>query len=278
MQFAALLAILCLVGLAAARAQPTFTVQRGRARRREGGVRHGGKPQRGAGAQPHRRHGRQPRGAAGRRGHAGQVVAVVGDEKLVAADQVARRADRRAASAARPGADRSAPRRDTVPPGRRSAQPRWIRRAPPSMSPPLRCARAPPNARWSQQNMQEGKVLAPAAGRVLTVPVTTGTVMLTGETVATIGEQNFVLRLRVPERHARFLKAGDPVRIGGEQLGTRAARIGNHHAGLSADRGRPRGGRRRGGRPRRLFRRRARAGLDLGRHARRHRRAGQTSS
>jgi hypothetical protein len=34
-----------------------------------------------------------------------------------------------------------------------------------------------------------------------------------------IAEQNFVLRLRVPERHARFLKAGDPVRIDGEELG-----------------------------------------------------------
>jgi hypothetical protein len=34
-----------------------------------------------------------------------------------------------------------------------------------------------------------------------------------------IAEQNFVLRLRVPERHARFLKAGDPVRLDGLDLG-----------------------------------------------------------
>jgi RND family efflux transporter MFP subunit len=70
-----------------------------------------------------------------------------------------------------------------------------------------------------EQQLSEGKVLAPAGGRVLKVPVTTGTVILPGEPVATIAEQNFVLRLRVPERHARFLKAGDPVRVDGEELG-----------------------------------------------------------
>jgi RND family efflux transporter MFP subunit len=73
-----------------------------------------------------------------------------------------------------------------------------------------------------EQQLSEGKVLAPAAGRVLKVPVTAGTVILPGEPVATIAEQNFVLRLRVPERHARFLKAGDPVRVDGEELGASA--------------------------------------------------------
>ena len=77
-----------------------------------------------------------------------------------------------------------------------------------------------------QQQVTEGKVLAPTAGRVLKVPVTTGTVILAGETVATVAEQNFVLRLRVPERHARFLKAGDPVRIDGEELGASGAKFG----------------------------------------------------
>ena len=77
-----------------------------------------------------------------------------------------------------------------------------------------------------EQQVTEGKVLAPTAGRVLTVPVTAGTVILVGEPVATIAEQNFVLRLRVPERHARFLKAGDPVRIDGEDLGKSGAQFG----------------------------------------------------
>ena len=77
-----------------------------------------------------------------------------------------------------------------------------------------------------EQQVTEGKVLAPTAGRVLTVPVTAGTVILAGEPVATIAEQNFVLRLRVPERHAQFLKAGNPVRIDGEYLGKSGAQFG----------------------------------------------------
>jgi RND family efflux transporter MFP subunit len=77
-----------------------------------------------------------------------------------------------------------------------------------------------------EQQLSEGKVLAPTAGRVLQVPVTTGTVVLAGEPVARIAEKNFVLRLRVPERHARFLKAGDSVRIDSEELGAGSAKFG----------------------------------------------------
>jgi RND family efflux transporter MFP subunit len=77
-----------------------------------------------------------------------------------------------------------------------------------------------------QQRLAEGAVLAPAAGRVLKVPLTTGTVIMPGESVADIAEQNFVLRLRVPERHARFLKAGDPVRIDAAELGESGPRFG----------------------------------------------------
>ena len=77
-----------------------------------------------------------------------------------------------------------------------------------------------------EQQLAEGNVLAPTSGRVLKVPVTPGTVVLPGEPVATIAEQNFVLRLRVPERHARFLKVGDPVRLGGEELGKEGPQFG----------------------------------------------------
>lgn len=70
-----------------------------------------------------------------------------------------------------------------------------------------------------QQQLAEGEVLAPTDGRVLKVQVTVGTVLLPGEAVATIAEGNFVLRLRVPERHARFLKAGDRIRLDGEDIG-----------------------------------------------------------
>ena len=71
----------------------------------------------------------------------------------------------------------------------------------------------------AQQNLEEGQVLAPVAGRVLTVPFTQGTVVMNGNTIATIGEEPFRLRLRLPERHAVVLKAGDPIRLAAHQLG-----------------------------------------------------------
>jgi len=77
-----------------------------------------------------------------------------------------------------------------------------------------------------QEQLAQGNVLAPLAGRVIKVPLRAGTVVLPGEPVALIAEQNFVLRLRVPERHARFLKAGDSVRIDGEELGETGAQFG----------------------------------------------------
>ena len=76
------------------------------------------------------------------------------------------------------------------------------------------------------QNLQEGQVLAPVAGRVVTVPLTTGSVVLNGDTIATIGEQPFMLRLRIPERHALSLKLGDPVRVDPGQLGTSEGTVG----------------------------------------------------
>ena len=76
------------------------------------------------------------------------------------------------------------------------------------------------------QQLAEGAVLAPAAGRVLKVPVTTGTVVMAGEPVAMVAEQDFVLRLRVPERHARFLAVGDTVRIDRERTGDTEAQFG----------------------------------------------------
>jgi len=77
-----------------------------------------------------------------------------------------------------------------------------------------------------QQQFTEGNVLAPAAGRVLRVPLTSGAVVMAGEPLAEIAEQNFVLRLRVPERHARFLKAGDTVRVDAAELGDTEPRFG----------------------------------------------------
>jgi RND family efflux transporter MFP subunit len=77
-----------------------------------------------------------------------------------------------------------------------------------------------------EQQTTEGKVLAPIAGRVITVPVTVGTVVMPGEAIATIAQKEFVLRLRVPEQHARFLKAGDTMRVDREALGANGAAFG----------------------------------------------------
>jgi RND family efflux transporter MFP subunit len=77
-----------------------------------------------------------------------------------------------------------------------------------------------------QQQLTEGNVLAPAAGRVLHVPLTVGTVVLAGESVAQIAERNFILRLRVPERHAGLLKPGDAIRIEATELGETVPRFG----------------------------------------------------
>lgn len=76
------------------------------------------------------------------------------------------------------------------------------------------------------QQQNEGAVLAPIAGRVLSVPVTDGTVVLPGEAIATVAEQNFILRLRIPERHALHLKVGDMVRLDGGEFGLAGAQFG----------------------------------------------------
>ncbi|WP_119388228.1 efflux RND transporter periplasmic adaptor subunit [Taklimakanibacter lacteus] len=76
------------------------------------------------------------------------------------------------------------------------------------------------------QQLSEGDVFSPAAGRILKVPLTAGAVLLAGETVATIARQDFVLRLRVPERHARALKAGDMIRLDGSEIGEAGPRFG----------------------------------------------------
>lgn len=75
------------------------------------------------------------------------------------------------------------------------------------------------------QQRDEGAVLAPAAGRVLSVPVTRDTVILPGEPVATIGSGGFFLRIAVPERHSSALREGATIQIatgGAARTGTLA--------------------------------------------------------
>ncbi|MDK3017216.1 efflux RND transporter periplasmic adaptor subunit [Pseudodonghicola flavimaris] len=78
-----------------------------------------------------------------------------------------------------------------------------------------------------EEQAAEGAVLAPIAGKVLDVPVTRGTVVLPGETIASIGGGGFFLRLGVPERHAPFLHEGMDIRIGtsGEERLGRLAKV-----------------------------------------------------
>jgi len=64
------------------------------------------------------------------------------------------------------------------------------------------------------QEVADGNVLAPASGRVLSVAVTNGSVVMPGETVAVIATNSYILRLRLPERHAKFMKIGDKVFVG----------------------------------------------------------------
>ena len=64
-----------------------------------------------------------------------------------------------------------------------------------------------------EQQALEGSVLAPISGRVLSVPVAAGAVVLPGEAVATIGGGGIFLRIAVPERHAAFLQEGAEIEI-----------------------------------------------------------------
>lgn len=77
-----------------------------------------------------------------------------------------------------------------------------------------------------QQQFNEGQVLAPAGGRVLKKLAAVGSVVLPGDPVAMIAQQDFKLRLRVPERHARFLKAGDKIRVDGAEFGDQSPKSG----------------------------------------------------
>ena len=64
-----------------------------------------------------------------------------------------------------------------------------------------------------REAQSQGDVLAPARGRVLNVHVTRGAVVMPGEAIADIAADSYILRLMLPERHARFIKKGDKVLV-----------------------------------------------------------------
>lgn len=76
------------------------------------------------------------------------------------------------------------------------------------------------------QQQREGQVLAPGAGRVLDVQAPLGSVMLPGEPVAIIASNHYLLRLHLPERHARSIAEGDVIEVAGAALGGDVASTG----------------------------------------------------
>ena len=64
-----------------------------------------------------------------------------------------------------------------------------------------------------QRQIEEGGVTAPEAGIVLSVPVSRGSFVGQGETVALIGSGGAFLRLSIPERFAQTLAEGDRIEM-----------------------------------------------------------------
>lgn len=82
-----------------------------------------------------------------------------------------------------------------------------------------------------EQSAREGDVLAPATGRVLTVPVTPGSVVLAGEAIARIAPGPYYLRLALPERHAAEIVQGSEVLVGERGLAQPPGRAPAAHRG-----------------------------------------------
>lgn len=80
----------------------------------------------------------------------------------------------------------------------------------------VRAARAVRSA--SAETGAQGRILAPASGRVLTADVPAGSVVSAGQSVATITAGPLVLRLEVPESQGRNLRVGQTVTVAGDDL------------------------------------------------------------
>ena len=87
----------------------------------------------------------------------------------------------------------------------------------------LRAARAQHGA-LSEANAQ-GRVLAPADGRVTRAPIPQGAVVMPGDVVVAIATGAPVLRLELPEADARALTQGQDIRLLGEDEGGATAPV-----------------------------------------------------
>lgn len=70
----------------------------------------------------------------------------------------------------------------------------------------------------SAELSNQGAVLAPTAGRVLTADVPVGSVVMPGQSIARITAGPLVVRIELPEGQARALKLGDAVPLAAEDL------------------------------------------------------------
>lgn len=80
----------------------------------------------------------------------------------------------------------------------------------------VRAARAQRSA--SAETGAQGRILAPASGRVLVADVPVGSVVSGGQSIATITSGPLVLRLELPEAQGRNLRVGQAVALSGEDL------------------------------------------------------------
>ncbi len=65
-----------------------------------------------------------------------------------------------------------------------------------------------------ERQIEEGAVLSPEDGIVLSVPISAGSVVTPGEAIAVVGGGGVYLRLSIPERHTADLSEGDMIEIG----------------------------------------------------------------
>ena len=80
----------------------------------------------------------------------------------------------------------------------------------------VRAARARRSA--SAETGAQGRILAPASGRVLTADVPVGSVVGSGQSVATITAGPLVLRLELPEAQGRELRVGQQIGVSSRDL------------------------------------------------------------
>lgn len=80
----------------------------------------------------------------------------------------------------------------------------------------VRAARAQRAA--SAETGAQGRILAPASGRVLSADVPAGSVVAAGQSIATVTAGPLVLRMELPEAQGRDLRVGQTVALSGDGL------------------------------------------------------------